>query len=85
MKFYEEAGFKKIFSSRKLVNLLLTHIPVHPDSIPYWAIGNVHGHIHERPAPTPRHYNVSVERINYTPIAIEDVQASLRYQQMELA
>ena len=77
IKAYQQAGFQKIFGSRKLDNLLLTHIPVHPTSIPHWAAGNVHGHIHERDAYGPQYLNVSVERINYTPITLEDAKKAL--------
>ena len=81
VKAYQQAGFQKIFGSRKLDNLLLTHIPVHPLSIPQWALGNVHGHIHERDSFGPRYLNVSVERTNYAPIPIEVAKQLLRIQQ----
>lgn len=32
---------------------------------------NVHGHIHQNPAPTARHFNASVERIDYRPIRLK--------------
>ena len=61
--------------------LLLTHVPVHEstlregrfrnyDGLPI----NVHGHIHQNPAPSPQHKVVCVEQINYTPIHIEEVR-----------
>ena len=34
---------------------------------------NVHGHIHERPAPTSWHVNVSVEQIDYKPVSLVDI------------
>lgn len=78
---YQQAGFQKIFGSRKLDNLLLTHYPIHPTSIPHWALGNVHGHTHEKPTVSPRHFNVSVEQINYTPVSLEDIKVRLASQQ----
>jgi calcineurin-like phosphoesterase family protein len=36
---------------------------------------NVHGHIHGNPTPIGRYINVSVEAINYTPIALEEITA----------
>lgn len=35
---------------------------------------NVHGHIHDRESPSEDHFNVSVEKINYTPINIEELR-----------
>ena len=73
MNVYKDAGFQKIKGSHKLDRLLLTHYPVHPDSIPSWCLANVHGHIHQRPSPAGRYVNVSVERIGYQPILLEEV------------
>ena len=46
-KDYLEAGFKEIYGSRVLANCLLTHIPVHPESLGRF-LGCVHGHTHGR-------------------------------------
>lgn len=68
--------FEKIFSSRRLDNLLLTHIPVHPLSLKPGQI-NVHGHVHNN---VPQghfglsHYNVSVEMTDYYPLTIEEIK-----------
>ena len=72
---YRDAGFQKIKGSHKLNRLLLTHYPVHPDSVPMWCAANIHGHIHERSSPVGRYINVSVERTNYEPIPLEEVEA----------
>jgi calcineurin-like phosphoesterase family protein len=73
-KTYAEVGFKKMMGMRKFSNLLLTHCPVHPESIPRWCIANVHGHWHEKPSPPGRYINISVERTGYRPIALEEVK-----------
>lgn len=74
--------FEEIYGSYKLSNYLLTHIPVHPDSIARWANGNIHGHLHanqvmRQGAPTDyvdtRYTCVSVEQINYTPIHLDEI------------
>lgn len=39
--------FKDIRGSAVLNNLIMTHIPLHPDSIERWD-GNVHGHLHSK-------------------------------------
>lgn len=73
---YRDAGFKKIRASNVIDGLLLTHYPVHPGSIGR-AVGNVHGHTHAAPDIGPRYLNVSVERTDYAPIAIEEAKARL--------
>lgn len=56
--------------------LLLTHVPL--IRVPHDAI-NVHGHIHDKPAPTPhRHINVSVEQLGYAPANLKDVRRLAR-------
>jgi calcineurin-like phosphoesterase family protein len=60
-----------------LDNILLAHIPVHPDCLGRFR-GQVHGHLHcnliGQPVPDKRYLNVSVEQINYTPINWEEVK-----------
>jgi calcineurin-like phosphoesterase family protein len=75
--------FKRLHGSHKLNNLLLTHIPVHVDSVPKWALANVHGHIHAQDVNHPLFYNVSVENINYTPISLEDLQQKICNKQIK--
>lgn len=75
--------FQKIMVWRMFpeFGLLLTHVPVHESALERYEQGkyayslvNVHGHIHEKPAPTDLHRNVSVEQINYRPINIEELR-----------
>lgn len=63
--------------------LLMTHVPVHESSLFRNAsrrsedkqkLRNVHGHIHDLPAPSPNHLCACVEQINYTPINIEELR-----------
>jgi len=71
--------FKDVRAYHVLANLALSHVPIHPQSVSERWLGNVHGHLHHRCVedkfgnPDPRYLNVSVERINYTPIALEEV------------
>ena len=69
--------FKDVRGSHQLSKMLLTHIPVHPDSLGRWT-ANVHGHLHSNEVmlngvPDPRYLCISMERFNYTPISLEDV------------
>ena len=62
--------FKDVRGSHQLAGYLLTHIPIHPDSLSRWK-GNIHGHVHDKSLSDKRYINVSVENINYTPIALD--------------
>lgn len=71
---YTAAGFEKIVGSHRHAGLVYSHWPIHPSSLDSpKIICNVHGHIHERPSPPGKYMNVSVEQINYTPIALDEV------------
>ena len=74
--------FEKVFGSRVLENILFTHIPVHTQSLGRF-LANVHGHLHhnqvmlgsaESHTPDSRYINVSVERINYTPVSLDELK-----------
>jgi calcineurin-like phosphoesterase family protein len=70
---YRALGFEKVLSSRRFGSqVLLSHIPVHPMAL-HGALVNVHGHTHALPDYGPQYRNVSVERINYTPILLDTV------------
>ena len=66
--------FSRIHGSLKLDNYILSHYPVHVDSITQWCTENIHGHIHEKDIPDARYYNVSVENINYTPVSLDELK-----------
>lgn len=83
--------FKDFHGSLKLGRFFLSHIPVHPNSLPQWAKANIHGHLHRRivmrevrnkwmpwrvtQEPDPRYFNVSVEHTNFAPIDFEEICA----------
>lgn len=80
--------FKDVRSYHRLDNVMLGHIPIHPESLGYKTPAMVHGHTHYRNVTMknaagetvldPRYFNVSVEVINYIPIEFEAIQAELR-------
>ena len=80
---YLSAGsfFKKVYMWRVFTehNLLLTHVPIHEESIHERIVVaggvNVHGHIHEKSSPKGPYKCVCVEHTNYYPIHIEEVLA----------
>lgn len=71
--------FKDIRGSHKIDNFIMSHIPIHKDSLTNrWCQGNIHGHMHNAVIDDPLYLNISVERINYTPIALEEIFKQMR-------
>ena len=66
--------FKDIRASHVMDKMVLTHIPIHPDSLSRWR-ANIHGHTHYRNMSDPRYFNTSVEAIHYTPIDFEYIRS----------
>lgn len=72
--------FDDVRGVHQFKGVVITHIPVHPDSLGRWNF-NVHGHLHankvmearKSDGPDERYFNVSVECINYTPISLDEV------------
>ena len=72
--------FKDIRGSHQFEGLIMTHIPIHSESLARWGL-NVHGHLHHQVVrmplsqiPDKRYFSVCMERINYTPISLEEVK-----------
>jgi calcineurin-like phosphoesterase family protein len=69
----ENSGFYPI-NSFVWNEVLFSHQPKYvnvpfPEEIKF----NIHGHIHEKENVSSRHYNVSIERMNYQPIRLIDL------------
>lgn len=84
-KFYMQY-FDEIYGVRVFDDLVLSHIPLHPDSLKSkWT--NVHGHLHNnvpQGSLGPKYYNVSVEMIDYTPISLEQVRERIQMQHFRM-
>lgn len=71
--------FKKVtfWNYLKDFKVSLSHIPLHESTMSESKDGprtlGIHGHIHRNPPPSPKHINVSVEWIDYTPIEITEL------------
>jgi calcineurin-like phosphoesterase family protein len=65
--------FSRIYMWRflKEFGLLLTHVPVHQDSLSSKLKFNIHGHIHNKPSPKGPYINACVEMTEYSPMPIE--------------
>jgi calcineurin-like phosphoesterase family protein len=68
--------FEEIYGVRVLDNIIFSHIPIHPVNMGRFR-ANVHGHMHENDSPEGNYYSVCLERINYTPISLEDLKVKL--------
>ena len=75
--------FTEVYATRVLDDMILSHIPLHPESITERFGTNVHGHTHANQVminghPDCRYLCVSVEQINYTPISIDEVRKRIK-------
>jgi|ERR1051326_2009 calcineurin-like phosphoesterase family protein len=72
--------FQEIYGVRVFDDLILSHIPLHPESVKdKWV--NVHGHIHNNKPPHhfgPKYFNLSCEYTNYTPVTLEQVRKAIK-------
>lgn len=76
--FFEKVEIWKIWPE---YDMIMTHVPMQLEGTyegAHKATYNVHGHIHNNPSPTIRHFNASVENIDYAPIHIEDLAFELK-------
>lgn len=83
LKYYLE-HVADIRGTHKINRLILSHYPIHPNSIPRWCQANVHGHTHAnlvmrrsilgRRIPDRRYFNACIEQIGLKPISIEDAE-----------
>jgi calcineurin-like phosphoesterase family protein len=65
--------FKDVRGSHTLDKHILSHIPIHPDSLYRWK-ANIHGHLHGTVLKDKRYINMCVEHWNYTPVPFEEVR-----------
>lgn len=77
--------FEDIYGVRVFDDMILSHIPLHPESVKrFWT--NVHGHVHCNVPPLhfgPKYLNISVEVTGYRPLSHEEVRQRIRTQQAE--
>jgi calcineurin-like phosphoesterase family protein len=93
IKDYLSVGFEDVYGCYVLPDLILSHIPLHPDCISTRFGTNVHGHLHSNEVmkPSPYVHNKSVidtkyisvccEHINYTPISIDSLRDKIKLRQ----
>lgn len=70
--------FRRILGVYVRDNYAFTHVPIHPSCLTRWK-GNIHGHLHDNTVGSPKYFNASVERINFTPRSFEDIKRNYFY------
>jgi len=73
-KLLRKAGFIIIKGTLEIGNIIFSHNPLKKEDIPRGFI-NVHGHIHKKESLNG--INISVEKMNYEPIELEELKKSL--------
>lgn len=81
--------FRDVRGYHVMNGMILSHIPIHPDCIARFG-SNIHGHLHSNRVMMtnesgesvidPRYYSVSVEQIDFKPIAFEEVNKRIKEQ-----
>lgn len=88
LKYFDDVHGYKVWVD----DFIMSHIPLHPDSISKRFKANVHGHYHAHRVMTktrageridPRYLCVSVEQTNFTPISFDEVRARIKQQRDE--
>lgn len=75
LKYFEDIRAYKIYPKHGIV---CSHIPLYADVFNRWKL-NVHGHLHTNTVkiskhhPDKRYLSVCVEKINYTPISLDEI------------
>lgn len=81
--------FKEIYGVRVLEDMVLTHVPLHPESVTQRWATNIHGHLHANRVelyddiehgnyPDPLYFSVCVEQIDYRPIELSELRAKIK-------
>lgn len=71
--YFEEIYGVRVFADYGMV---LTHIPIHKECMSRWKL-NIHGHLHANIIKDSQYLNVSLERIDYTPVSIEEIRCNM--------
>ncbi len=74
--------FRDIRAYHVMDNMILSHIPVHPDSKGRFR-ANIHGHTHTNKVPDPWYQCVCVEQTDFRPISFEEIRKRVNAAVME--
>jgi len=71
--------FERIAGVTKKYDLVMSHVPIHPQELAYRWTTNVHGHIHhiERNLEAPSYINVNVDVRMGLPVSLEEIKEEI--------
>lgn len=83
--------FKDIRGTHQLDGFILSHIPIHIESLSRW-LGCIHGHLHANVVtkagtkiPDPKYYSVCMEQLDdYKPVSLEEIKKNLLARGVEI-
>lgn len=73
LPYFKKVQLWRIFTEHDFV---CSHVPLAREQFRKVTF-NLHGHIHQKPEPSPNHICVCVERTNYTPVHLDEVLAEI--------
>lgn len=77
LKYFDEIYGVRVFNGLpKQLLLIASHIPIHPGSNERFSL-NIHGHLHSYDVDDHKFMNVSVEKVNYTPVDMDQIISDL--------
>lgn len=72
LKYFDNVRAYRVLNTPTDERIILSHIPINIESRGRFAL-NVHGHLHTNYLADPFYFNVSVERVNFTPVEVTDI------------
>jgi len=74
LKYVNNVSSCKYLKDKQFDNIILSHIPIHPQELEYrWKL-NIHGHVHTNTLNDSRYINVCAEVIDYKPRTLDTVK-----------
>ena len=73
LTYVNNVSSSKLIKNGEYGNILLSHIPIHPQEFEQRLDFNIHGHVHENTYPDKRYINVSAEVIDYRPRTLREL------------
>ena len=73
LTYVNSVSASRLIKNGEYGNILLSHIPIHPQEFEYRLDYNIHGHVHTNTYKDKRYINVSAEVIDYKPKTLEEL------------
>jgi len=73
LKYVNKVCAVQYVSHKEFGNIILSHIPIHPQELEYRFNINIHGHVHRNTLSDKRYINISAEVIDYKPKLLSEL------------